>query len=121
MVNVTVLLFARARELAGQKQLDNFDVKAPATVHAFMKGIVELLPALGEVMESCGVAVNQEYVDEDHALQVSVARATVRAHGCYRSVPAALLTLPPPLSLPSLPKPKQRATVLRRRMAMRLR
>ena len=75
MVNVTVLLFARARELAGQKQLDNFDVKAPATVHAFMKGIVELLPALGEVMESCGVAVNQEYVDEDHALQVSVAES----------------------------------------------
>ena len=73
MATVTVLLFARARELAGKKQLDNFDVKGPATVRAFIDGIIELVPALSDIMESCGVAVNQEYVDEDHALQVSAA------------------------------------------------
>ena len=66
------MFFARARELAGLKQLDAFGINNPATVARLLDALVKRLPSLGEVMQSCEVAVNQEYVDQEHVLQVRV-------------------------------------------------
>jgi len=69
VVVVKVLLFARARELAGTKEIEGFELPAePCSVASFLEAMVARFPPLSAGVDSCSVAVNQEYVGREHVL-----------------------------------------------------
>jgi len=59
-MRVTVLLFARLRDLAGSGELVR-DVDSPATVGSVWSTLVGEMPALGEYERTMSVAVNADY------------------------------------------------------------
>ena len=65
------MLFARARELCGVKEIAAFELAegSDASVDGFLAAMVARFPPLGGAVASCGVAVNQEYVGRDHVLR----------------------------------------------------
>lgn len=62
----TVLFFARSREVAG---VPSIDVTLPegSTTTELLKLLVERYPGMESVLQSCVLAVNQEYVSKDEA------------------------------------------------------
>ena len=67
LTRVQVLLFARARELAGK---DRVDIPLPlkATVGELRRRLVEEQPALATVVDRSALAVNNEFVDDSAIL-----------------------------------------------------
>ena len=69
MVRVQVLYFARAREATGGMTEESFEVGgAAADTDALRAALVEKHPSLQSVLESCVLAVNQEYATGNTAL-----------------------------------------------------
>ncbi len=66
---VTVLLFARAREVAGVPALSLPLPSGERTPAGVAAALVARFPALREVLRACVLAVNQEYVSLDDTLQ----------------------------------------------------
>jgi len=63
---VTVVFFARARDLAGVERMP-IDITAATTVADLRRQLVEKLPALRQLLARCALAVNAEYADDaDH-------------------------------------------------------
>jgi molybdopterin converting factor subunit 1 len=60
MVDVEVLFFARARELAGRPQA-RLSVPEGATVDAAVRRIAEEFPALAAYLGVCRVALDEEF------------------------------------------------------------
>jgi molybdopterin converting factor subunit 1 len=59
-MRVTIRLFARLRDLAGNGELVR-DVPERATVQTVWRGLVDEMPALGEYERTMSVAVNADY------------------------------------------------------------
>ena len=59
-MRVTIRLFARLRDLAGDGELVR-DVPAPATVQTVWKALVSEMPALQDYERTMSVAVNADY------------------------------------------------------------
>ncbi len=59
-MRVTVLLFARLRDLAGSGELVR-DIPAPATIEQVWRGLVKEMPALAEYERTMSVALNTDY------------------------------------------------------------
>jgi len=59
-MKVRVLLFARARELAGRDAVE-VEVPAAATVAELRRRIAQQVPALANFVNRCGVAIGGEY------------------------------------------------------------
>lgn len=69
MVRVQVLYFARAREATGGVTEESFEVEgAAADTDALRAALVAKHPSLQSVLESCVLAVNQEYATGNTAL-----------------------------------------------------
>ena len=69
MVRVQVLYFARAREATGGMTEESFEVGgAAADTDALRAALVAKHPSLQSVLESCVLAVNQEYATGNTAL-----------------------------------------------------
>ena len=69
MVRVQVLYFARAREATGSMTEESFEVGgAAADTDALRAALVAKHPSLQSVLESCVLAVNQEYATGNTAL-----------------------------------------------------
>jgi molybdopterin converting factor subunit 1 len=64
---VRVLLFARARDLAESDML-TVDLPAGTTVADLRRQIVEMTPALGELLPRCAIAVEAEFAADDARL-----------------------------------------------------
>jgi len=60
----TVLLFARARDLAGQEQVD-VELPSGGTVRQLRTALVETVPALETVARSLLIAINNEYAADE--------------------------------------------------------
>ena len=58
-----VLLFARARDLAGTDMLE-VDIPANATVGDLRRNLRERCPRLGNLLERSAIAVNNEYAQD---------------------------------------------------------
>ena len=67
LMNLTVRLFARARELAGTDQL-KVEVSAGATVADLRNAIIVQIPALGPLLAVSAMAVNHDFATESQAL-----------------------------------------------------
>lgn len=65
---VRVLLFARARELAG-KHRDSIELPAPATVADARTALRERYPRLGPLIERSRIAVNEEFAEPETELE----------------------------------------------------
>jgi sulfur-carrier protein len=65
-----VLLFARARELAGADTLE-VALTAGATVRDLRQQLGLLCPRLAGLVDRCAIAVNNEYADDSAALPVN--------------------------------------------------
>jgi molybdopterin converting factor subunit 1 len=63
-MTITVLLFARARELVGC-DLVNLEVAEGAVVADVRRALVSKYPALAGLVEVSAVAVNQEYAEDE--------------------------------------------------------
>jgi len=59
-MRVTVRLFARLRDLAGDGELVR-EVPAPATVHTVWRALVSEVPGLADYERTMSVAVNADY------------------------------------------------------------
>ena len=68
MVKVQVLYFARAREATGGMTEESFEVGGAADTDTLRAALVAKHPSLESVLESCVLAVNQEYATENTAL-----------------------------------------------------
>eukprot|EP00246_Nothoceros_aenigmaticus_P007620 TRINITY_DN21557_c0_g1_i1.p1 TRINITY_DN21557_c0_g1~~TRINITY_DN21557_c0_g1_i1.p1 ORF type:complete len:110 (-),score=31.96 TRINITY_DN21557_c0_g1_i1:95-424(-) len=68
LVKVKVLLFARARELAGVPELE-MELAAGLTTDECVAVVVERFPALQAVQEAMVLALNQAYVREPLVLK----------------------------------------------------
>jgi molybdopterin converting factor subunit 1 len=66
-MNVTVRLFARAKDLAGCDRLE-IDLPAGATVADLRRRLIETRPALEGLLSRCAVAVNAEFAGEGQVL-----------------------------------------------------
>lgn len=62
-----VLLFARARDLAGVGEID-IDIPASGRVADLRRALGERLPNLASFLRHCAVAVNDEYATDDAVL-----------------------------------------------------
>ena len=69
-ISISVLLFARARELVGASSV-TVSLDTPATTQALLERLLAEHPALVPLLPHCLLAVNQEYVERDAAKQVS--------------------------------------------------
>lgn len=67
-IAVSVLFFARARELAGTTGA-TLALRAPATVGDARAALTETYPALGKYLDSCRLAVDQEFSAMDRPLE----------------------------------------------------
>ncbi len=59
-MRITVRLFARLRDLAGNGELVR-DIAAPATIEGVWRALVVEMPALAEYERTMSVALNAEY------------------------------------------------------------
>ncbi len=66
-MKVEVMLFARARELAGAARV-SLDVPDGATVARLREALAAAYPRLGEILPRCTVAVGGEFAREDEAI-----------------------------------------------------
>lgn len=64
MSNVTVRLFARARDLAGRERVELGLAEQGARVVDLRRMLTELYPELGEFLDRCLVAINGEFADD---------------------------------------------------------
>ena len=69
-MKVRVLYFASAREASGLSE-EAIELKGPETSDKLMETLILRHPALGSVMKSCVLALNQEYMtrEESRVLQ----------------------------------------------------
>ena len=67
MIDVSVVLFARARELAGSDSL-SLSLEYPATVADLKAELLRQCPALAELLPHCSMAVDHEYSDDSTPL-----------------------------------------------------
>ena len=63
-----MLYFARAREATGGMTEESFEVGGAADTDTLRAALVAKHPSLESVLESCVLAVNQEYATENTAL-----------------------------------------------------
>ena len=66
-MNVTLLFFARAREVAGRSEA-RLELSAGATIDDALAAATDAWPALGEVLPSCRTALDEEFARGDAAL-----------------------------------------------------
>jgi molybdopterin converting factor subunit 1 len=66
-MNLHILLFARARDLAGSDHL-LIELPAGATVADLRRRVVELCPRLADLAGKCAVAVDAEFAGDDRVL-----------------------------------------------------
>ena len=66
-MTVQVLLFARARELAGRETV-TVDLRDGASVAELRHALAEAAPALGPLLRTLYVAVNSEYAADADAI-----------------------------------------------------
>jgi molybdopterin converting factor subunit 1 len=64
MTHVRVLLFARAKDLAGASAVE-LDLPAGATVRDLRRALAEARPALTSLLERSAIAVNDEFAGDD--------------------------------------------------------
>ncbi|MCI0641007.1 MAG: molybdopterin converting factor subunit 1 [Gemmataceae bacterium] len=69
-MKIKVHLFARAKDLAGQPEVE-IDVPVGARVVDLKKALGSRIPALSSLLERCAVAVNNEFAGEDASLSPS--------------------------------------------------
>ena len=62
-ITVTVLFFARAKDLAGAERAE-VQLPAATTVGALRSQLAIQYPALGRLLERSAVAINAEYADD---------------------------------------------------------
>ena len=62
-MKTTVLLFARARDLAGTGVIE-LDLPAGATVAVLRRGLASRVPQLAALLERSAVAVNDEFAED---------------------------------------------------------
>jgi molybdopterin converting factor subunit 1 len=69
-MRVSVLYFARSREVAGASE-EALDLPEGATTRGLLSALVKLHPGLDGVLRACVLAVNHEYfaLDDDVALK----------------------------------------------------
>ena len=67
-MQVTIRLFARLRDLAGEGELVR-DVPPPATVRTVWQALVDEMPALSEYERTMSVAVNADYARMSASVQ----------------------------------------------------
>jgi molybdopterin synthase catalytic subunit len=67
MTHVRVLLFARAKDLAGTNSVE-LDLPSGATVRDLRRRLVEVRPALASLLERSAIAVNDEFAGDDLGL-----------------------------------------------------
>jgi molybdopterin converting factor subunit 1 len=67
-MNLHVLLFARARDLAGCEKVA-VELPAGATVADLRRRVVALYPKLADLAGKCAVAVEAEFVGDDRVLR----------------------------------------------------
>ena len=74
-IEVNVLFFARAHELAGTNR-DILELPAVATVAEASAALKKKFPKLSEFLDTCRIAVNQEFTDDsqqlDHGSEVAI-------------------------------------------------
>lgn len=66
-MKVTILLFARAKELAGSGQME-FEVAPGSTIGALRSQMGALHPDLAEVVRRSLFAIDEEYAKDDEAV-----------------------------------------------------
>jgi molybdopterin converting factor subunit 1 len=64
---VHVLLFARARDLAGTSSVE-LDLPTAATVADLRRALAAKHPSLANVLPQCAIAVDNDFADDDHPL-----------------------------------------------------
>lgn len=64
---VTILLFARLRDLAGTDRL-SLVLPVASNVREFRRCVSRHVPAASDLIARCAVAVNGEYVSDDSAI-----------------------------------------------------
>ena len=67
-MNLRVLLFARARDLAGAEQVA-VELPAGATVADLRRAVVAQYPKLAHLADRCAVAVDAEFAGDDRVLR----------------------------------------------------
>lgn len=65
---MTILFFARARDLAGAAEL-TLDLPAGSTLADVRRRLTERIPALSSLLPHCALAVNDAYADDDDVPQ----------------------------------------------------
>lgn len=64
-MRLTVLLFAGIRQRVGAAQIE-LELPEPATVAQLRRHIAATHPAIGDALDHCRVAINQEFVRDEH-------------------------------------------------------
>lgn len=64
MSNITVRLFARARDLAGRERVELGLADENARVADLRRLLVELHPDLGDFLRRCAVAINGDFAED---------------------------------------------------------
>lgn len=64
----SVFFFAAAREKTGTKEISSFKLPSHSTVEDFLDIISQQYPLLTEILDTVGIAVNEEYVELEHKL-----------------------------------------------------
>ena len=86
-----MLYFARAREATGGMTEESFEVGGAADTDTLRAALVAKHPSLESVLESCVLAVNQEYATENTALgegcEVGAGCRWARVRGGLGAVP----------------------------------
>jgi len=67
MMNLKVLLFGIAKDIAGQEEIE-FELTTPLTVDQFKQALQKQYPDL-ESLAHFAVAVNQEFASENHMIK----------------------------------------------------
>jgi molybdopterin converting factor subunit 1 len=62
---MTVLLFARLRDLIGA---DRIEIGNVATVGELRRALIANYPSIAGLLEKCAVAVNDEFAEDDAAI-----------------------------------------------------
>lgn len=69
-VDVTILLFAKARELIGQSEL-KLRVNSTISAHILIQHLVQTFPKLSDLADCSLLSVNHEFVDRNALLALS--------------------------------------------------
>jgi len=76
MIEVEVLLFARARELTGNAQL-KLSLPEGATVKAAAQSLSEKYPVLADFLRCCRLALNEEFASGDELVPANSVLAVI--------------------------------------------